>query len=158
MTFRNLRRRFLDVRLRKWLYPEAPAAVLIIRLLVGSVFISEGLQKFLFTETLGVGRFVKLGIPSPEFLAPLVGCVEIVAGSLILIGLLTRLAALPLLIVMFVAIYTTKLAVMHDFWKIAHEARTDYAMILCLFFLLAAGSGPISLDQKLFGRAQGRDD
>ena len=73
---------------------DAPAAVLLIRLLVGAVFVSEGIQKFLFPADLGVGRFTKIGIPSPEVLAPFVGVVEIVGGLLLLVGLLTRLAAL----------------------------------------------------------------
>jgi uncharacterized membrane protein YphA (DoxX/SURF4 family) len=137
------------MRCLKWINSQAPAAVLIIRILVGSIFLSEGIQKFLFPEALGVGRFVKIGIPNPEFFAPFVGCVEIIGGSLILLGLLTRLVAIPLLINMFVAIYSTKLAVMHEFWKIAHEARTDYAMILSLLFLLVVGGGSISLDRLI---------
>ena len=64
-------------------------STLLIRMMVGAVFLSEGNQKFLFPEALGVGRFEKIGIPAPHMLAPFVGVVEIVCGSLILIGLLT---------------------------------------------------------------------
>ena len=68
----------MTVALRRLLASKAPAAVWIIRLLVGAVFVSEGIQKFLFPAELGVGRFTKIGLPSPEVLAPFVGVVEIV--------------------------------------------------------------------------------
>lgn len=71
---------------------------ILIRLMVGAVFLSEGIQKFLFAEKLGSGRFAKIGLPNPEFLGPFVGTFETTCGFLILIGLLTRLAAIPLLI------------------------------------------------------------
>ena len=77
---------------------RAVKAILLIRILVGWVFLSEGIQKFLFPDSLGVGRFVKIGIPWPQFMAPFVGVVEIVCGSLLLIGLVTRLATVPLII------------------------------------------------------------
>jgi uncharacterized membrane protein YphA (DoxX/SURF4 family) len=83
--------------------------MLLIRILVGWVFVSEGIQKFLFPAQLGVGRFEKIGIPVPQFMAPLVGVVEIVGGALLLIGLMTRLATIPLLIDISVAIATTKI-------------------------------------------------
>src|SRR6202142_2897220 len=83
-------------------------AILLIRVLVGWVFLSEGIQKFLFPDSLGVGRFVKIGIPWPQVMAPFVGVVEIVCGSLLLIGLVTRLATVPLIIDIAVAIYSTK--------------------------------------------------
>jgi uncharacterized membrane protein YphA (DoxX/SURF4 family) len=87
----------------------APAATLLIRLLVGWVFLSEGIQKCLFPQSLGVGRFAKIGIPAAQFFAPLVGVVEIVCGALLIMGLLTRLASIPLLIDISVAIATTKI-------------------------------------------------
>ena len=88
---------------------NAPHATILIRLLVGAVFVSEGIQKFLFPAALGVGRFVKIGIPAPRFFAPFVGVVEIVCGTLLIIGFITRLAAIPLLIDISVAIATTKI-------------------------------------------------
>src|SRR5580704_3604417 len=102
-------------------------AVLLIRILVGWVFLSEGIQKFLFPGALGVGRFVKIGIPFPQVAAPLVGMVEIACGSLILVGLATRLATSPLLIVIAVALYSTKIVLFanNGFWSTLHEARTD---------------------------------
>lgn len=128
---------------------NAPRATILIRLLVGAVFLSEGIQKFLFPATLGVGRFLKIGIPAPHFFAPFVGVVEIVCGVLLIIGLLTRLAAIPLIIDISVAIITTKIPMLATggFWSMAHEARTDYCMLLGLVFLLLVGSGPFSIDR-----------
>jgi putative oxidoreductase len=141
----------MTVSLRRLLASDAPATVWLIRLLVGAVFVSEGIQKFLFPADLGVGRFTKIGIPSPEVLAPFVGVVEIVGGLLLLLGLLTRLAALALLVDMLVAIATTKLSILlkDGFWKMAHEARTDWSMLLGALFLLLVGAGAWSLDVLL---------
>jgi putative oxidoreductase len=123
-------------------------ALILIRFLVGAVFLSEGIQKFLFPDALGVGRFVKIGIPAPGIMAPFVGVVEIVCGGLLLLGLSTRLAAVPLLINISVAIATTKIPMLftQGFWEMAHEARTDFAMFLGLIFLMIVGGGQWSLD------------
>jgi len=127
---------------------------LIIRVLVGVVFFSEGIQKFLYPEALGVGRFAKIGIPIPEISAPFVGVVEIVAGALLIAGLLSRLAAFLLLVDIAVAIASTKVPMLlgKGFWATAHEARTDWSMFLGLVFLLAAGPGPRSLDAEMSGK------
>jgi len=140
--------------IEKLLYTAGPRAVIVIRLLVGTVFLSEGIQKFIFPDELGIGRSVKIGIPAPEVMAPFVGVVEIVGGVLLLVGLATRLASIPLLVNMLVAITTTKLGLLSSkgFWAMAHEARTDWAMILSLIFLLLVGSGPLSLDHHLTER------
>lgn len=124
---------------------------MLIRLLVGLVFISEGIQKFLFPVSLGAGRFLKIGIPAPHLLAPFVGGVEILCGSLLVLGLLSRLAALPLLAVISVAIATTKLPMLFagNFWGMAHEARADYSMFMGLLFLLVVGAGSFSIDHYL---------
>jgi uncharacterized membrane protein YphA (DoxX/SURF4 family) len=129
-------------------------AVVLIRILVGWVFLSEGIQKFLFPDSLGVGRFVKIGIPSPQVMAPFVGVVEIVCGSLLLIGLVTRLATVPLLIDISVAIYSTKIVMFakNGFWGTMHEARTDVSMLLGLVFLLLVGAGAWSLEAWLAER------
>lgn len=128
-----------------------PGAVILVRFIVGGVFLSEGVQKFLFPEALGVGRFTKIGLPAPHLLAPFVGFVEIGCGLLILLGLFTRLAAVPLIVDMLVAIATTKVPIFlkSGFWSMAHEARTDYAMLLGLIFFLMVGAGPLSLDAHL---------
>jgi putative oxidoreductase len=125
--------------------------VLLIRLVVGAVFVSESLQKFLFPADLGVGRFQQIGIPSPDVLAPFVGIVETVGGLLLLLGLLTRLAAIPLIVDMLVAMATTKIPILFNeaFWKMAHEARTDWSMLLGSLFLLLVGAGAWSLDSLL---------
>src|SRR5438445_8316173 len=114
---------------RRILATNAPATVILIRLIVGGVFLSEGIQKFLFPEALGVGRFAKIGIPAPEVMAPFVGVCEITCGALLILGLLTRLAAIPLVIVMLVAIGSTKVPILlkSGFWAMAHEARTDWS-------------------------------
>lgn len=129
----------------------APAAVVLIRVAVGLVFSSEGIQKFLFSDALGVGRFTKIGIPAPHVMAPFVAVVEIVCGVLVLIGLATRFAAVPLIVDMIVALASTKLPllVQQGFWKMAHEARTDFAMILGALFLLLVGAGPCSMDGRI---------
>jgi putative oxidoreductase len=136
------------ILLRRIVDTSAPAGVILIRLMVGGVFLSEGIQKFLFPNDLGVGRFTKIGIPSPAFTAPFVGVCEIVCGVLILIGLLTRLAAVPLIIDMLVAISTTKIPMVSKsgFWAMAHEARVDYSMLLGSIFLLTVGAGLWSMD------------
>lgn len=123
----------------------------IIRLMVGTVFLSEGIQKFLFPTTLGAGRFEKIGLPFPEFLGTFVGTFEIVCGTLILIGLLTRLASIPLIVIMLVAFATTKAGVYVEkgFWEMLHGSRTDWAMLLGNIFLLIKGAGYWSADHKL---------
>ncbi len=129
--------------------------MILIRLAVGAVFLSEGIQKFLFPTALGVGRFTKIGIPAPEIMAPFVGVVEVSCGALLILGLLTRLAAIPLIIDMLVAIVATKLPILlkSGFWAMAHEARTDYTMLLgCLFFLIV-GAGRWSVDAGFAGKA-----
>lgn len=129
-------------------------AILLIRSLVGWVFLSEGIQKFLFPDSLGVGRFVKIGIPWPQVMAPFVGVVEIICGSLLLVGLITRLATVPLLIDISVALYSTKIVTLakSGFWGTLHEAGTDLSMLLGLIFLLLVGGGSWSLDAWLAER------
>lgn len=130
---------------------RAAKAVFLIRILVGWVFLSEGVQKFLFPDALGVGRFVKIGIPWPQVMAPFVGVVEIVCGGLLLMGLITRLASIPLLIDICVALYSTKIVTLakNGLWSTLHEARTDVSMLLGLIFLLLVGGGSLSLDARL---------
>ena len=144
---------------------RAPAATFLIRLMVGAVFLSEGIQKFLFPDALGVGRFVKIGIPYPDVMAPFVGVFEITCGSLLILGLLTRLAAIPMIINISVAILSTKIPMLLGqglwmfsppkanqvgFWSMAHEARTDFCMLLGGVFLLIVGAGCLSMDALIF--------
>lgn len=127
------------------------ASILLIRILVGWVFLSEGIQKFLYPEALGVGRFERIGIPAPGVMAPLVGGVEVVFGILVLVGLLTRWSVIPLLGVISGALITTKVPyfLKHGFWAVLHEARTDLSMLLGLIFILIVGGGSLALDAKL---------
>src|SRR5579862_6371837 len=139
-------------------------ATLLVRLAVGSVFVSSGLVKFLF-ENQGPGRFAKLGLPFPHELAAFVGITEILCGTLILLGLFVRLAALPLVIDMVVAIVTSKLPLLFGagpepigappktgFWAFAYQARLDITMLLACTFLVVAGAGLLSLDGWLSRR------
>ena len=142
---------------------KAPASVFLVRFVVGLVFLTEGIQKFLYPSDLGAGRFDKIGIPSPHIMGPFVGGVEIVCGGLLILGLLTRLASLLLTIDILVAIISTKIPILlgHGLWHFAspkvartgffgmmHEARTDFSMLFCLVFLLIVGAGAWSLDAK----------
>lgn len=151
----------LSKALSVWMFGStAPPATWLVRAIVGAVFVSEGVQKFLFPDELGVGRFVKIGIPAPEVMAPFVGVVETVGGLALLVGIGTRLVAIPLLVSMLVAITSTKLVTFgkNGFWKTAHEARTDLLMIFGLVFLLLVGAGPVSLDARIRARrARGRE-
>ncbi|KFA92676.1 DoxX family protein [Archangium violaceum] len=146
------------MRFDRLLSSEAPPATLLIRVMVGAVFLSEGIQKFLYPGELGVGRFTKIGLPAPEVLAPFVGVVEIIGGTLLLLGLLTRLAAVPLIIDMLVAIASTKVPILlsRGFWSMAHESRTDFSMLLGSIFLLLVGAGPWSVDARLSAEAERR--
>jgi uncharacterized membrane protein YphA (DoxX/SURF4 family) len=133
---------------------EAPKRIalglLLLRILVGWVFLSEGIQKFLFPVALGAGRFAKIGIPVPQFAGPFVGIVEIVCGTLILAGLFTTLASVPLLINISVAILTTKFPMFlkQGFWAAMHEGRTDFCMFAGLIAIMLLGAGTLSLDER----------
>lgn len=150
---------------------NAPAATILIRFAVGVVFASEGMQKFLYPDALGAGRFAKIGIAVPWFTGPFVGAVETVGGLLVIAGFLTRLAAVPLIIDMLVAIASTKIPILlghgylgfanpststTGFWSAMHEARTDVAMLLACAFLLVVGAGSPSLDVVVHRRLERR--
>jgi len=124
---------------------------LLIRVIVGLIFLSEGIQKFLFPELVGAGRFEKIGFENPEFWALFVATFEVVCGFFVLIGFLTRLASIPLLIIMITALITTKIPILLNkgFWQMAHEYRTDFAMTMLLIFLIVFGAGSFSADKKL---------
>jgi putative oxidoreductase len=144
---------------------RADGWTVLIRLMVGLVvFFPEGIQKLVFPEILGAGCFANIGIPLPEVTGPFVGTVELVCGALIIVGLFSRLATIPLIVIMVVAIVSTKLPIWagHDiwifhmpklarygFWSMAHEARDDFLMLLGSIYLLIAGAGAWSLDAML---------
>lgn len=135
---------------RQILATNNSTTTIILRIMVGGVFLSEGIQKFLFSNELGTGRFAKIGLPNPELLGHFVGSLEIICGGALLIGLLTRLAAIPLLTIMIVAIATTKIKLIDEgFWSMLHASRTDWSMLLGSIFLIIEGGGRWSLDKIL---------
>ena len=138
--------------MRNKLLNTSSVPTLIPRIIVGLVFLSEGIQKYLTPATAGAGRFAKIGFDHPEFWALFTGSFEIICGALILIGLLTRMAAIPLLVIMLVAFITTKypLLINKGFLALAHDYRTDFAMTLLLLFLIYYGGGRHSLDKRFF--------
>jgi putative oxidoreductase len=125
--------------------------VIIVRLIVGLIFLTEGILKYLFPELLGTGRFLKIGFTNPEFWAYFTGTFEIICGIFILFGLFTRLVSIPLFIIMMTAFVTTKWPLLTEkgFWPFAHEYRTDFAMTLLLIYLLIYGGGGWSADAKI---------
>jgi len=132
------------------LQSSTPAAVLI-RVIVGYVFFVEGIQKYLYPDTLGIGRFIKIGIPYPHVMIHVSAGAEIICGALLIIGLLTRLSTIPLIINISVAIISTKVIMFAQkgFWPAVHESRLDFTMLLSLIFLLIVGAGICSMDAKL---------
>ena len=143
--------------------PEiAPNATLLLRLMAGSVFLWEGILKFVFVNQ-GVGRFTKLGMPLPAVTAHFVGGLEIVGGALLLLGLATRFIAITFVLEMIVAILSTKISLFLGtsplplppapptigIWAVLHEVRSEWAQLLVCAFLLRAGAGSISLDAFL---------
>lgn len=124
--------------------------LLLLRVLVGWVFLSEGIQKFLYPGALGSGRFAKIGIPFPHFTGPFVGVVEIVCGVMLILGIATLYAVIPLLINIGVAIVTTKWPILHKegFWAAMHESRTDLCMFLGLIAIACLGAGSWSFDRR----------
>src|SRR5271170_677280 len=156
--------------LSRWLHRpgggSAPPATILIRLAVGGIFFASGLIKFLYANQ-GAGRFAKLGIPAPEFMANFVGVVEIAAGLLLAVGLATRLAAIPLVFNMLVAIGTSKLPLLFGpgpepvaaapkvgLWAFAYQSRLDFTMLLGCLFVFAVGAGAWSLDAWRTAAAQ----
>jgi putative oxidoreductase len=142
---------------------------ILIRLMTGAVFLSEGIQKFLFPAMRGSGRFENMGFPAPEFFATFVGIFEILSGICLILGLLTRVAALAMIINMTVAIIVTKIPILfgesfgpfvlrdlktYGFWSMAHEMRTDFAMWLGSLFLLFKGGGRWSFDHTIMQKKQ----
>ncbi len=146
-------------------HSDAGPWTILIRLAIGLVvFFPEGIQKLIFPDILGAGRFAKVGIPWPELTGPFVGTVELVCGALIIVGLFTRLAAIPLIVTMLVALVATKLPILlghgfgpfslpdfkrYGFWSAQQEARADLTMLLGCLYLLIVGSGRWSLDRAL---------
>ena len=149
--------------MRELLITDAPAATVLVRIMTGSVFLSEGIQKFLYPEDLAAGRFAKIGISAPETTA-LCRRMRSRLRCPAYRGTLARLAAIVLLIDISVAIVSTKIPVLlghgfwgfslmklprYGFWSMMHEARTDFSMWLGLLFPLIVGAGRWSFDAAL---------
>ncbi len=137
-------------------------SLLLIRIMLGWVFIFAGLRKFLEPETMGAGRFAEMGFPFPGFLGPWVGFWEIAGGLLVLLGLLTRAGAVPLIVTMIVAIITTKLPNFAADGLVAalHAWRLDVSLLLASLYLFIAGGGKFAVDgiiHKRFLRAESVD-
>ena len=152
--------------LRHWmLHPplSSPSVTTLIRLMVGAVFLSEAIMKLVFPETLGPGRFSLIGLPAPAIMSPFDAVFEAGCGILLMLGLLTRLAAVPMIVDMVVAILSTKIPMllgtsplplppvppMSGLWAVLHEVRSEYAQLLGTIYLLVAGPGRHSLDAVL---------
>ena len=157
-------------KLTNWLLNppvDGPRAIILIRVMAGTVFFWEGVMKFVFPNQ-GVGRFTKLGFPAPHFTATADGWFEIVGGLLLLTGLLTRAVAIPFVIEMIVAMLSTKIPMylgtsplplppvppQIGFWAVLHEIRSEYAQLFTCAFLVAVGPGRWSLDALLARRRE----
>ena len=133
--------------------------ILLIRLMTGSVFLWEGILKFVYVNQ-GLGRFTKLGFPMPELTANFIATTEIIGGLLLLFGLFTRFVSLWFICEMIVAILSTKISLYLGtsplplppappkvgIWAVLHEGRADYAQLLTCIFLLIEGAGVKSVD------------
>jgi putative oxidoreductase len=118
------------------------SGTIFIRIAVGLIFFTQGILKYTDAK-MGVERFARIGFLHPAFTAHFVGAFEIVCGLLVLAGLWTRIAAIPLLVVICTAIVTTKIPELthasQRFWFMVSDARTDFAMLMCLLFLVVSG-------------------
>jgi putative oxidoreductase len=129
--------------------------MILIRVVVGLVFLTEGILKFVRPDELGWGRFAGIGLPYPHVLAPLAGGIEIAGGVAILLNFYAGDAAILLLVVIVTALVTTKLPILlgqpigplalvklphYGFLSFLHEARTDLCMIFgCVAVLIDSG-------------------
>jgi putative oxidoreductase len=133
---------------------QGPASIFFIRLAVGLIFFTQGILKF-SDPHMGVERFARMGFPEPYFTARFVGIFEILCGLQVLVGLRTRAASVPLLVIICTAIVTTKIPELtrpaQGFWYMVSDARTDFAMLCSLIFLILAGGGASSLDSQWDG-------
>jgi putative oxidoreductase len=152
--------------LKRILHTDAPTAVLLVRLAVGFTFIVAGSGKL---RDLGStsGFFEGLGFPSPAPLAAMVGTFEVIGGTLVLIGLLTRIAVVPLMVIMVMALLSTKLPTLvggpvgpfaaprgpnTGMAAFLNASRLDFSMLMSTIFLFLVGAGKASLDAVIAGR------
>jgi putative oxidoreductase len=139
-----LRRRLLGIAKKvDWLPP------LLVRVVLGVVFIQSGWGK-LHNIAGTTENFAGWHIPFPHFNAILASGTEFVGGLAILLGLGTRLLALPLTFVMAIAILTAKWPGLEDWTDFFGWDETIYAA--CFLWLAAAGAGKVSLDHLIARR------
>jgi len=134
------------------LHTENDNKIIFARIVTGFIFISEGIQKFMIVSMLGPAYFKEIGFGHPDFWSNFTGAFEISCGLLVCIGFLTRLASIPLLIVLAVAFFKVNLPTFLDkgFFAFAHEFRIDFALVMLLIMLVIHGGGKWSVDQKIF--------
>lgn len=157
------------LNLNFWRSPGTGDWTILVRILLAGIFVFEGIQKLIHPDKLGTGRFERIGIPYPELMGPFVGWVELICGLMLLVGFFARAAAVPIIIVMIVAILTTKVPVWmgedwgmfkvrtldtYGFWSMMHEIRNDWAMFFGAWFVLLSGAGRWSIDAAM---ARNRD-
>ena len=121
----------------RWLPPT------VARLTLGFVFIESGWGKLHGLDRV-VAYFDELGIPAPGFQAPLAAGTELVCGILVLVGLATRLASLPLIGTMIVAILTARRGDLNGVSDLF--GFIEYLYIALCLYLGAYGAGPLSFD------------
>ena len=142
--------------------------MMLVRIIVGLVFVTEGALKFIFPDELGVGRFAHIGFISPSVLSPFVGGVEIAAGAAVLMNLYAGDAALLLLAVIVMAIVSPKIPILlgrpwgpfslaknvtHTGWLgFLHEARTDLAMLFCLVAIVIDSGARLGRQKRWYQR------
>ncbi len=149
-------------RIVEWLLQPpitGPWPIIFIRLMAGSVFLYEGIGKFVF-PSLGVGRFTAIGLPEPHLLSPAIALLEIVGGTLWIAGLFTRPVAVVFIGEMIGVLLTTKVSEyfgqsplplapvppQFGIWAVLHDSRSDFAQLTSALLLLFAGPGTLSLD------------
>ncbi len=123
---------------RRW-----PSPPLLARVSVGLVFLSTGWGKLQNLDRV-IELFRSLGIPAPEYQAPFVAATELSCGLLLVLGLATRFAAVPLVVTMIVAI---RAALWEELEGVVDLfGREEYLFIVLLAWLAIAGAGAVSLD------------
>ena len=130
-----------------WLPPLA------VRIVVGWVFLWSGWQKLMILPRM-IENFRSWGIPAPEVLTPLVSGIEFAGGLLLLVGLCTRIVAIPMMVVMMVAIAAAKWGDVDSLETLLGFEEVSYFVMFG--YLAVAGPGPLSLDHLVL-KATRRD-
>lgn len=144
--------------------------MLLIRVVVGLLFLTEGILKFLHPEELDVTFFSAIGLPLPQYLGPALGCIEIIGGAAILVNLYAGDVALLLFFVSLALLIATKLPILtgapvgpfpvkrlpqYGMPIFLHEARIELCMIVGSLVVLL-GSGLSFLRRKQWWQSGSR--